>query len=204
MRMLLLIASLACAFGAQAQTARAQLEQFLRDTGTLRAQFEQKVFDDQLREISRSGGTMAVRRPGKFRWDYRGDTLQTIVADGVKVWIYDPELEQVTVRPLDVALGNTPALLLTGVRPLGETFEVREYGRQGTQDWVELKPKGDDATFVSVRVGMDGGQIQVMEMVDNFGQLTELRFSQFEANPPLDGSVFEFKPPKGVDVIESN
>ncbi|MEM7252031.1 MAG: outer membrane lipoprotein chaperone LolA [Pseudomonadota bacterium] len=187
---------------ANAETARETLERFLLDTSTIKARFEQKVYDEQLREISASNGTVMVRRPGRFRWDYRGDTLQTIVADGEKVWVYDPELQQVTVRSLDLALGNTPALLLSSTRPLDETFVVREFGQQAGADWVELKPLGDDATFVSVRVGLAGGQIHVMEMVDNFGQLTELTFQNLERNPSLDASLFSFSPPAGVDVIE--
>ena len=204
MRWLVAVIALTVSLSVSAQSARSILERFLADTSTLRAQFEQKVFDEQLREMSASTGTVVVSRPGRFRWDYRGDSLQTIVADGKKIWIYDPELEQVTVRPLDVALGNTPALLLTSVRPLDETFAVREYGGHGDKDWVELKPLQDDATFVSVRVGLSGGDIQVMEMVDNFGQLTELKFSAMERNPTLGDSLFQFSPPSGVDIIEGN
>ena len=204
MQLLLGFIALCIAVGAQAQSGRAQLEHFLASTKTLQARFEQKVFDEERHEISASSGAVFIKKPGRFRWDYQGDNVQTIVADGEKISIYDPDLLQVTIRPLDTALGNTPAHLLINTAPLEDAFLVQEGIPKGDHNWVELKPRRKSATFTSARVGLLEGNIQVVQMLDNFGQLTELTFSQLKRNLVLKDGLFKFIPPPGVDVIREN
>ena len=204
MRLLLGFITLCIAVSAQAQSGQAQLEHFLTSTKTLQARFEQKVFDEERYEISSSSGAVFIKKPGRFRWDYRGDNVQTIVADGEEISIYDPDLLQVTIRPLDTALGNTPAHLLISTDPLEDSFLVQEDIQKGKYHWVELKPRQKNATFTSARIGLLEGNIQTVQMLDNFGQLTELTFSQVKRNLVLKDGLFKLTPPPGVDVIREN
>jgi len=152
----------------------------------------------------RASGTLAVLRPGRFRWDYREPYRQLIVADGERLWIYDEDLEQVTVRPQERALGRTPLQILGA--PAGralEGFAVRELGLRGGLEWVELLPQGGDGPgdFERIRVGFDGPRLARMELVDAYGQTVRLRFEAVERNPALAEALFRFTPPPGVDVV---
>jgi len=179
-----------------------RLNSLLSDTRTWKADFVQTVQDEQNRLLQDARGNVYIERPGRFRWDYRTPTPQLIVADGVKIWIYDEELEQVTVRAMDAAIANTPALLLTHGGAVSEVFVLKDLGRRDSLDWVELTPRAEGATFERFVLGVDAEQIRVMEMRDNFGQRTTLRFSDAERNRPIDQSLFRFVPPDGTDVIE--
>ncbi len=181
--------------------ARERLQGFYHNTHSLTAEFTQTVRDAKLVVVEDSRGLMALQRPGKFRWDYYAPHEQTIVADGNKVWLYDIDLEQVTVKPMDNALGNTPAQLLSTSRPLEESFVITELPNVGGLEWVELTPRDKDANFRSVRLGFDGDHLKQMELEDSFGQITLLTYSNIQRNPPLESSLFTFTPPQGVDVI---
>ncbi len=178
-----------------------RLDSFFKDVQSLRGEFSQTVLDPRMNVTEEAQGTLALQRPGKFRWDYKVPYHQVIVADGKKVWIYDIELEQVTVKALNEAVGNTPAQLLSSGENLEKSFTVTEQGAQGDFDWVELTPKQQDTNFERVRLGFDQSNLRVMELVDNFGQTTRLQFSRLERNPKLVPSLFDFKPPPGVDVV---
>ncbi len=181
--------------------ARERLQGFYHNTQSLTAEFTQTVRDAKLMVVDDSHGLMALQRPGKFRWDYYAPHEQTIVADGKKVWLYDVDLEQVTVRPMDNALGNTPAQLLSTSRPLEESFIIDELPMADGLEWVELKPRDKEANFRSVRLGFGGEHLKQMELEDSFGQITLLTFSNIQRNPRLESSLFKFSPPRGVDVI---
>lgn len=187
---------------AAAADAVARLDTLLADTQTWRAEFVQTVFDEHKRLLQDSRGLVYIHRPGKFRWVYAEPDPQLIVADGDRVWIYDQELQQVTVRPLDQALGNTPALLLMHRGGISGVFTLTSLGTRAGLDWVELVPKAEGATFERFRLGFDEYQIRVLEMADNFGQTTELRFSDAATNIELDADLFRFTPPSGADVIQ--
>jgi len=178
-----------------------QLKTFFQSTTTMRAQFRQTVLDSQGRKVQEVTGAMQLSRPGKFRWDYNKPYVQLIVGDGQKVWLYDPELSQVTVRPLDKALGSSPAALLAGGTEIEKTFSLREDGVQGPLDWVEAKPKDQDGGFERVLLGFKDGLLREMELHDNFGQTTVIEFSKLERNPHLDAQAFRFTPPQGADVV---
>lgn len=197
-----LLVNLVLAVPARADDPLARLEALLAATRTWEAQFEQTVFDESGRPTQDSRGTVYLYRPDRFRWDYRAPSPQVIVADGTRIWVYDEELEQVTVRPMDQALGNTPALLLMNRGDIEEVFTATTVGRRDGLDWVELAPRAESAAFERLRLGLDPNQIRVMEMTDSFGQTTELRFSDARTNVELDPALFRFTPPPGVDVIQ--
>lgn len=191
---------LLCAAQAHAG-GRERLDAFFKDVRSLRGEFTQTVLDSRMKVGEQARGTLALQRPGKFRWDYKAPYHQIIVADGSKVWIYDIELEQVTVKPLDHAVGNTPAQLLSSGENLDKSFTITEQGKADNLEWVELTPKQQDSSFERVRLGFDQRDLRSMELKDNFGQTTRLQFSNLERNPKLVPSLFDFKPPPGVDVV---
>src|SRR5690606_6675924 len=137
----------------------------------------------------------------RFRWDYRAPYEQVIVSDGVRIWVYDRDLEQVTVRKLDQALSATPAMLLSGEGALTDNFDVIAAEERSGVLWVELQPKRDDTDFKSVRLGFAGQHLRYMELADKLGQTTLLEFSDVRRNPSLDAARFVFDVPPGADVI---
>ena len=127
--------------------------------------------------------------------------VNSIIADGEKLWIYDIDLEQVTVKKLDQALGNAPIMLLSSNQPLDTDFELRDLGEREGLEWVELLPKTRDTDFEKIFMGLSEHGLEVMELRDQFGQATQIRFNDFEMNVPADDNLFEFTPPAGVDVV---
>ena len=167
------------------------------------SRFEQRLFDERRKLLERARGTVLIDRPGRFRFDYT-DPPQLIVGDGARVWIYDPELAQVTVRDVDAALGSTPAVLLTSGRPVAEGFRVEELDAGGNVDAFALEPKAEDASFTRIRLAFAGGELRRMELDDQFGQTTLLTFHDIRRQPDLPADAFTFTPPAGVDVIDGN
>jgi outer membrane lipoprotein carrier protein len=177
------------------------LHAFVTQTQSARAQFSQLVVDRNGRTVSQSSGTMLFSRPGKFRWTYEKPYEQLLVGDGVKLWIYDKELNQVTVRALGQALGNTPAALLAGNNEIEKFFALKDAGSKDGLEWLEASPKAKDTTFEGIRMGFVGETLKRMELKDSFGQTTTIRFDKLERNPKLGAESFKFAPPKGADVI---
>jgi outer membrane lipoprotein carrier protein len=194
---------LLCSFASIAEaSAINSLKTFVRDTRTVRATFSQTVLDRNMQAVQKGGGTMQFERPGKFRWVYEKPYKQLIVGDGTKVWFYDQDLNQVTVRKLDVAIGSSPAALLAGSSDIENDFDLREIGPEGDTEWLEAKPKARESTFEWVRLGFSrDGILKAMELHDNFGQTTLLAFSRLERNPRISPELFKFSPPEGADVI---
>lgn len=189
--------------GAHAQTDNGlrRLETFTAQLDSLRAQFVQSLFDAQGKAVQESHGTVLLQRPGRFRWEYRLPYEQLIVADGEKLWVYDTELQQVTVKTLDNALGNAPIMLLSERRPLQEDFVIHNLQPRDGLQWVELEPRVKDTDFTRITLGMDELGMKVMELRDSFGQATEVRFVNREINVTPAAGSFEFVPPAGVDII---
>jgi outer membrane lipoprotein carrier protein len=181
--------------------ARNRVEQFLTRLEGLQANFRQVLTDRAGQVVDESSGALAIRRPDRFRWDYREPYQQVIVADGARVWLYDSDLEQVTVRRLDDTLSATPAMLLSGRSALEDNFVVKDASREGSIDWVSLEPRRDDTDFRWVRLGFEGDTLRHMQLADKLGQTTRLEFSKVERNPPFDPARFTFTPPPGADVI---
>lgn len=177
------------------------LRAFFADVRSFKAEFEQTVFDENLRPLQSTAGTMVLERPGRFRWDYAKPYEQHIVGDGEKVWIYDVDLEQVTVRSQQEALGDTPAQLLSTTEPLETNFEITPLGEQKSVLWFELVPKAADSQFHRVRLGFDQQMLVRMELEDGLGNTTLLEFHEPKRNVALDNMLFRFEPPPGVDVV---
>lgn len=182
-----------------------RLQQFFDNVKTIEADFTQTVLDAQLKTIQNSSGSMRLERPGKFRWDYRKPYIQEIIGDGRRVWLYDKDLEQVTVKKMDEALGNTPAILLAGNEPLENNFFINELGHEKDNDndheWVELLPKETNSGFERMVLIFDKDGLRAMELRDSLGQHTRLQFTHVKKNIAFDDSIFTFVPPAGVDVI---
>jgi chaperone LolA len=180
------------------------LNKFLHELQTLHASFEQKQFNDKGKLLESSQGEVYLQRPGKFRWDYQKPYQQLIVADGKQVWVYDDDLEQVTIKPLDEALGKTPALLLTkNINKIENDFAVSNLPQQDANSTVfMLKPKGKQVQFDSIRITLQQQNLNAMELVDNLGQMTRIQFKPITTNKPLDAKLFTFTPPEGTDVVE--
>jgi outer membrane lipoprotein carrier protein len=201
------IAALA-ALLAGAPSARAEdpaapglLRAFLAETRSLEARFTQVLVEADSGREQVSEGKFYLQRPKRFRWDYASPAPQLVVADGENLWLYDPDLEQATVRTLDDGLSSTPAMLLSGEGRLEDSFRTGPAYREDGYDWIELAPLSEAADFAAVRVGFADGRLASMELMDALGQTTVIRFSEVVVNPALDPALFQFTPPAGADVI---
>ncbi len=191
-----------CFFCAEAiASGTDQLKAFVADTHSARAGFSQTVVGKSGRKPQQSLGNFMFSRPGKFRWTYVKPYSQLIVGDGEKLWVYDQDMNQVSVKKLGSALGSSPAALLAGDNAMEKNFFLKDGGSTDGLEWVEATPKEKEGSFERVRLGFKENLPRVMEVHDNFGQTTTLTFSQFERNPVLATGVFRFVPPKGADVV---
>ena len=177
------------------------LKALLEQTTTARARFAQMVLDKNLKMLQQATGTMQFSRPGKFRWEYDKPQEQVIVSDGSRVWIYDKDLNQVTVRRVDRALGSSPAALLAGSNEIEKSYTFTAIGNQEGLDWLEAIPRTQETAFEKIRLGFGKSGLEAMELRDQFGQVTVIKFSTIERNAKLPPEAFRFTPPKGADVI---
>ena len=182
--------------------AMKSLESFVRDVRKSRAIFSQIMLDKNAEIIQEANGTMQFERPGKFRWNYKKPYEQLIIGDGETVWFYDIDLNQVTIRKLDIAIGSSPAALLAGENVIEANIDLDEIGLQGELEWLEAKPRIKEGSFESVRLGFtQTGSLKKVILHDSFGQTTVIIFSNIEKNPYLESELFKFTPPKNSDVI---
>jgi outer membrane lipoprotein carrier protein len=202
LKILLLLLLLQIPFAYAEQKPVTQLKNFLATTKTLTANFKQVVYDETGKVKQTSFGVFNLSRPGKFRWDYQKPFLQEIVSNSGKVWFYDADLEQVTIKKLDKSMGSTPALLLTGDVEIEKEFTMEKQGTEDEMQWIKLLPKNADSSFKYVLIGLNDGVLGGMELSDNFGQLTRIYFSEVVLNPQIKADEFVFNIPKGVDVLE--
>ncbi|RZI79623.1 MAG: outer membrane lipoprotein chaperone LolA [Rubrivivax sp.] len=186
----------------------ATLRAFVKDVNTGRGNFTQLVTSPDGKKTRKSAGTLEFQRPNRFRFAYSTPTEQLIVGDGQKVWLWDADLNQVTVRPMSNALGATPAALLSG-GSLDKDFTLRDVpsqaasGADSGMEWVEATPRAKDGQFRSVRVGFSkAGVLAALVIEDGFGQRSRLDFAQFESRVALPATRFQFKPPAGADVLD--
>jgi outer membrane lipoprotein carrier protein len=198
---LLLLCCAHVASAADTTAGRQKVEGFLQGLQSLQAHFKQTLSDRGGAIVEQASGELAIRRPDRFRWDYREPNQQVIVADGTRIWLYDSDLEQVTVRKLDATLSATPAMLLSGQGNLQDNFTVVQSSEEGVIQWVRMEPKRDDTDFKWVRLGFEGATLKFMQLADKLGQTTTLEFSQLQRNPSIDPSRFTFTVPAGADVI---
>lgn len=180
------------------------LSGFLAQAQTAQGSFTQTLFDKKGARVEEpASGHFLFSRPGKFQWETTKPYPQNIVSNGKTLWLYDPDLQQVTVKKLSNALTGTPAAILFGQADLSASFALKELPAREGLSWVEAKPKTAGGTFAQIDLGFDSqGTIAVMELSDNFGQRTLLRFSSVKLNVAVQPSQFEFKVPEGADVFE--
>ena len=198
---LLIAAALLASTGAMAESGGAdgtsELAGFFAELGTLSADFEQRVLDDNNVEIQSSSGHMWIMRPGLFRWDYLKPYEQQLVADGERLWSYDKDLEQVTVQAAEEVLTTTPAMLLSGNRPLQDVFHIQQQpGRQ-----YLLTPINRDSNVTELQLHFSDAGLEKIAAADTFGNTTVFTFSNIRRNPELDRALFRFVPPDGADVV---
>ena len=179
----------------------ASVKAFYEQTKSVRANFHQVVTDKQGRKVQEVDGEMQLLRPNKFRWDYHKPYEQQIISDGNHVWLYDIELEQVTVRALSQSIGSSPAALLAGGAAIDKTFKLINSPGKDTLEWVNAIPKDKESGFEMILMGFNANKIQELSLVDSFGHTTKIVFTQVEVNPVLEEKSFLFKTPKGVDVV---
>ncbi len=183
-------------------SATESLKNFIQETRTARANFSQTLYDKNARTIQESNGTMLFERPEKFRWTYEKPYEQLIVGDGKQVWFYDQDLNQVTIRQFNIAIGSSPAALLAGSSTIEDNFVLNELGLQNQIEWLEAIPKSKESAFEFIQMGFSPeGILRIMALRDSFGQTTLLTFSDLDKNPQLPAEIFKFIPPKNADII---
>ncbi|PPE68633.1 outer membrane lipoprotein chaperone LolA [Caldimonas thermodepolymerans] len=200
MKHLFLTALLAVAMPAWADAVDT-LKRFVQEVRSGQAAFTQTVTSPDGAKKRVTQGRFEFARPGRFRFEYDKPFEQLIVADGQKVWLYDPDLHQVTVRAMDQALGATPAALLAG-GSLEKDFRLAPAEASDGLQWVEAVPRDKDSQFRTVRVGFRDQALAALEILDNFGQKSVLQFSQVQSNVAVPAERFRFTPPAGADVLE--
>ena len=198
---LLILLAASCTLSA-AVTPEQRLKSFLAKASTLQANFTQVQVDEKGNLGKRSNGVFYLQRPGKFRWNYLKPYNQEIVSSVGKVWFYDKDLEQVTAKKLNAAIGSTPALLLTGEVPLEKNFTIENQSDEEGIAILKLLPKNEESGFKYVQIGLENDVLVGMELSDNFGQLTRIYFNNLKTGVRIDPALFTFKPPAGVDVFE--
>lgn len=184
-----------------ADSARARLDAFAKDLKAVSAHFEQQAFDPNGGAGKTSRGELALKAPRQFRWDTTAPYKQLIVADGEKVWIYDADLEQVTVRAQGTEEAHSPLTVLTDLSQLDRDFATSEQGEHDGLIWLRLKSKDKDPQFAYADLGFDADGLARMRFEDTLGDRTEIRFSDWKRNPQLPAGSFKFTPPPGVDVV---
>jgi len=194
--------ALGAAPGVAGAAALEQLRAFLTDTRSARGEFRQKVLRSDGGVAESSSGDFAFSRPGRFRWEVRRPYEQLLVADGQKLYFYDKDLNQVTVRQLADSLASTPAAILFGDSALERDFVLRELAPRDGLEWVEALPRDKEAGFERIVLGFRDGLPAMMEVGDAFGRTTVFEFSAIARNAAVTPELFRYVPAKGVDVVE--
>jgi outer membrane lipoprotein carrier protein len=178
------------------------LRDYLKGLDTLSSDFEQVTFNADHSAMAESKGVFYIKRPGKFRWEYRKPGEQIIIADGKRVYVYDVELEQVSHQDQARALAGTPALLLADSAPIDREFSVEDLPSSDGLAWVELRPKAQDTEVQSIQIGFEGKELRNLIMEDSFGQVTRLLFAGTKRNPSLRDDLFRLQPNKATDILQ--
>ena len=184
-----------------AQSAEKRLNNALGSLDNLTADFKQTVLDDDKNIVQQSSGRVAIQRPGKFSWIYTTPYEQQIIADGKELWVYDVDLDQVTVKPMSTGLASAPIMILMRKNKISSEFNISEVGQRKFLYWVELEPKSQDMDYTNVYIGLEDGAVKAMELRDKFGQSTQIVFENLRQNVVHNPKTFKFVPPAGVDVF---
>ena len=203
----LLFAIVSLIFITVSQTARAEetanlLDNYLKGFDNVQANFKQTLLNEHGEEIEKSSGIVYMQRPGKFRWDYKEPYKQMIITNGQTLWLYDQDLEQVTIKDISKSIENTPAAILSGQENIKEVFVIVDMGEIDGFHWIELTPRDIENQYTSVRLGFNNNDLGMMILFDSLGQTTRIDFSGTQRNEKIDEILFTFDPPTGVDVID--
>jgi len=190
-----------CAPAAEQDGAN-ELQQFLKGLETIQADFTQSLLADDGELLETSSGRVYIQRPGRFHWHYTDPYSQYLISDGKSLWVYDVDLEQVTVRDVAGSLDDTPAAILGGDVDLDKYYVVSDVADEGDIDWIELTPRNEESQYQSIRMGFRSDSLDAMILDDSLGQETRIRFRNVRRNDKLDEGLFQFEPPEGVDVID--
>lgn len=202
LRLFAALLGLAAVLPAQAADPQATLRKFVDGVQTLTADFSQVQTDEGGKVTGSSSGKLALSRPGKFRWTYEKPYSQLMICDGKRIWLYDPDLAQVTVRSAEQALNGTPAALLSQKALLSDAYTLQDGGTENGASIVRLLPKSSEGDFKSIELWLANGVPQRMRFHDQLGGRTDIRFTAIKANTKLDAAQFNFTPPKGVEVVD--
>ena len=186
-----------------ADDARTRMEAFSKDLHSVTATFTQAVTDANGHRGEETSGTLALQAPRQFRWETKAPYEQTIVADGQRVWVYEPDLQQVTVRSQSSEEAHSPLTVLTDLSQLDSQFTTSESGERDGLAWLKLVSKDKEPEFEFAELGLSERGLDRMLFKDQLGNTTEIRFGDWKRNPKIPGDAFKFTPPKGVDVIGS-
>ena len=184
----------------QAADPEQRLRTALRNMDNLTAEFRQTLRDEDKQVVQQSRGTLALQRPGKFAWTYTEPFEQRIVADGSELWIYDVELAQVTVKPMDEGMSTAPIMILMKQADVTDQFTVSEVGQRKYLYWIQLVPLAKDLEYTDIYLGIEDDRVKAMELRDRFGQSTQIVFDNLRVGVVHDPAIFRFVPPPGVDV----
>lgn len=195
------IALLVLALCASPGFAADLIADYFSGLNTFQSTFTQTVTDSNGERVQDAQGRVWMQRPGRFRWDYETPYRQLIVADGERLWTYDEDLEQATVEPVDEALSSTPAMLMSGFKPLDEVMRWVETGSRDGKTWYRLDPRQQDSAVEEVQIAFDGGQLAIIEVRDGFGNHTRIDFSDITRNQSIDPDRFRIQLPPGTDII---
>lgn len=201
LRAALLLCCLTASVAHAADVARARLESFSKGIQTISGRFEQSVIGANGTRGEVSSGTLALRAPRQFRWQTTSPYDQLIIADGVRVWVYDPDLEQVSVRSQGSEEARSPLSILTDIGRLDEEFTVSEAGDHDGQAWLRLESRASEPEFAFAELGFGSTGLERMRFEDSLGNTTEILFSGWKRAPELAADTFRFTPPEGVDVV---
>lgn len=178
------------------------LQDFLADFKSMESNFVQRLINEKGEELERTEGILYMQQPGKFHWSYEIPYTQKIISDGDVLWIFDEDLEQLTIRKMGNAIEQTPAGIILGNNDISEHFVLVHMGVIEQHDWIELTPKKLEAQYQNIRLGFENSKLSMMIIVDNLGQTTRIDFLDVKKNTELSPSLFEFETPEGVDVID--
>ena len=199
---LLAACTLAACLSTAAADERAAFVSYLDELRSFSAAFSQQRFDEDGELLETAHGQCDIERPGRFRWLYTEPYAQTIVSDGAHLWIYDQDLEQVTVNPVSAGAEGTPAELLSAEFAVDSRYLIEHLGPRDGYDWFLLTPKGPATEFQKIELGFADGEVKAMRLQDNLQQTTLLEFAEIKRNVELEDALFHFEPPPGIDVIE--
>ena len=187
----------------QDESALNTLKQYIADLNSLNASFKQSIYGQSGDLLESATGMVSMEKPGKFYWAYQQPYSQYLISDGISLWIYDEDLEQVTINNINQNIRNSPASILGGEMEIDDNYTVTDIGVLDGINWIELISNKDDVEFNAIRLGFKDGELTGMVLFDNFGQITQLLFNNVIRNQTIDSSLFEFNPPLGIDIIDA-